>query len=81
MLSLSGDEELKCTAVGVLSEVVSKRMEPEAKLALIQQLGVVPLCAGWRGQLPVQAYELDLAARYAELLCIIMSGCYQTYCT
>ena len=33
----------------MLTEIVSKRMEAVPKLALIQQLGIVPVGGGWAG--------------------------------
>ncbi|KFM22934.1 Exportin-T [Auxenochlorella protothecoides] len=48
----SRDEGLRAAAAGVLIEIVGKRMEAEPKLALIQQLGVVPEAAKWAEGLP-----------------------------
>ena len=39
-------------AADMLTEVVLKRMEAVPKLALIQQLGVVPVAAAWSAGLP-----------------------------
>ena len=36
----------------MLAEIVAKRMEPVAKLDLVQQLRVAPVCARWRDALP-----------------------------
>ncbi|KAL6771255.1 XPO2 [Auxenochlorella protothecoides x Auxenochlorella symbiontica] len=67
----SRDEGLRAAAAGVLIEIVGKRMEAEPKLALIQQLGVVPEAAKWAEGLP-GAEDGDagseLAAKYARLL-------------
>lgn len=41
-------------------------MEAGPKLGLIQQLGVVPVCAGWAGGLPSVDDEPELAAKYAR---------------
>ena len=83
VLSASEDEQLRCAALDVLVEMLSKRMEPEAKLLLIQQLGVVQLCASWQGQLPGQADSSELAQKCAELLCTILLGksaCCSSFC-
>ncbi|RMZ52492.1 hypothetical protein APUTEX25_003635, partial [Auxenochlorella protothecoides] len=48
----SRDEGLRAAAAGVLIEIVGRRMEAEPKLALIQQLGVVPEAAKWAEGLP-----------------------------
>ena len=45
-------EALQMAAADVLTEIVAKRMEPVAKLALVQQLNVAPVCARWRDALP-----------------------------
>lgn len=41
-------------------------MEAIAKLSLIQQLGVVPVCARWAGGLPSVDDEPELAVKYAR---------------
>ncbi|KAL4444906.1 hypothetical protein ABPG77_003956 [Micractinium sp. CCAP 211/92] len=61
-------EGLRGAAADVLTEIVSKRMEVGAKLSLIQQLGVVPVCARWRAGLPAVDEEPELAVKYARLL-------------
>lgn len=61
-------EGLRGAAADVLTEIVSKRMEVGAKLALIQQLGVVPVCARWQAGLPAVDEEPELAVKYARLL-------------
>ncbi|KAI7842372.1 hypothetical protein COHA_004011 [Chlorella ohadii] len=61
-------ESLRGAAADVLTEIVSKRMEAVAKLSLIQQLGVVPVCARWAGGLPSVDDEPELAVKYARLL-------------
>lgn len=48
----SRSEELQAAAADVLTEIVGKRMEPVAKLALVQELNIVPVCAQWRDSLP-----------------------------
>ena len=53
-------------AAEVLTEIISKRMEAVPKLALIQQLGVVPVCAGWRGGLPAVKEDPELAVNFAK---------------
>lgn len=64
----SSSEHLRGAAADVLTEVVSKRMEAVPKLTLIQQLGVVPVCAGWQSGLPSVEEEPDLAVKYSKLL-------------
>ena len=44
----------------------SKRMEATPKLTLIQQLGVVPVCARWQSGLPNVEEEPELAVKYAR---------------
>ena len=65
---------LKGAAADVLTEVISKRMEPQSKLGLIQQLGLSGGCAQWGRGLPVQEGEYELAAKYAKLLAAIVTG-------
>ena len=51
-------DELRAAACGVLTEVLLKRMAPEAKLTLVEGLGIVDLCARWGddvGGLPLPA--------------------------
>ena len=48
----SPSEALRMAGADVLAEMVAKRMEPVAKLALVQQLRVAPVCARWRDALP-----------------------------
>lgn len=53
-------------------------MEVGAKLALIQQLGVVPVCARWQAGLPAVAEEPELAVKYARWVraaCRRVGGC------
>ena len=67
----SPSETLKGAAADVLTEVISKRMEPQNKLGLIQQLGLGRVCAQWGNGLPVQD---GLATKYAKLLATIVTG-------
>ncbi len=55
---------LQCSRCPLLCR--SKRMEVGAKLSLIQQLGVVPVCARWRAGLPAVDEEPELAVKYAR---------------
>ncbi len=48
----SSSEALQMAGADVLAEIVAKRMEPVAKLGLVQQLRVAPVCARWRDALP-----------------------------
>jgi hypothetical protein len=41
-------------------------MEATPKLTLIQQLGVVPVCARWQSGLPNVEEEPELAVKYAR---------------
>ncbi|PSC72015.1 exportin-T isoform X1 [Micractinium conductrix] len=61
-------EGLRGAAADVLTEIVSKRMEATPKLTLIQQLGVVPVCARWQAGLPAVDEEPELAVKYSRLL-------------
>jgi exportin-T len=70
----SPSETLKGAAADVLTEVISKRMEPQNKLGLIQQLGLGRVCAQWGNGLPVQDGEYELATKYAKLLATIVTG-------
>ena len=58
----------------MLTEIISKRMEAEAKLQLIQQLNMGHTFAQWGEGLPVQPDEQDLAGKYAKLLAAIATG-------
>ena len=51
-----------------------KRMEPQSKLGLIQQLGLGRVCTQWGAGLPVQEDEVELASKYAKLLAAIVTG-------
>ena len=41
-------------------------MEATPKLTLIQQLGVVPVCARWQAGLPAVDEEPELAVKYSR---------------
>ncbi|KAL3158478.1 hypothetical protein ABBQ38_010710 [Trebouxia sp. C0009 RCD-2024] len=69
----SPSEVLKGAAADVLTEIISKRMEPQSKLGLIQQLGLSGVCAQWGNGLPVQEEEYQLAAKYAKMLAAIVT--------
>lgn len=47
-----GPPALAGTAADVLAAIVAKRMDASAKLALVRQLGIVPLLARWASGLP-----------------------------
>ena len=47
-----GPPTLAGAAADVLAAIVAKRMDASAKLALVRQLGIVPLLARWAGGLP-----------------------------
>lgn len=70
----SPSEALKGAAADVLTELISKRMEPVSKISLIQQLGLGRVCAQWGNGLPVQQDEEELAIKYAKLLAAIVTG-------
>ena len=70
----SSSETLKGAAADVLTEIITKRMEPQSKLALIQQLGLSGVCAQWGNGLPVQEEEYELATKYARMLAAIVTG-------
>ena len=70
----SHSESLKGAAADVLTEIISKRMEPVNKLNLIQQLGLGRVCAQWGNGLPVGEEEVDLATKCAKLLAAIVTG-------
>ena len=63
-------------AVGVLAEIVGKKMEPGVKLSLIQGLSLVPLAAQWAETglpgmmscVPSEVEDHDLAVASAKLL-------------
>lgn len=46
---------LRCAATDCVVEVVSKRMEPAAKVQLVQGLKIVPACAAWSAALAAAA--------------------------
>ena len=61
--------EPRTAAAMVLTEIVSKRMDPSAKLDLLQRLGIVPICAQWATTgIPVSIDEPELAIAYSKLL-------------
>ena len=62
------EEEPRAAAAAILTEIVSKRMEPSAKLSLIQRLGIVPTCAQWSTGFPLTSEEPNLAVSYSKLL-------------
>ena len=70
----SQSETLKGAASDVLTEIISKRMEPVNKLSLVQQLGLGRVCAQWGTGLPVEEEEVELASKYAKLLAAIVTG-------
>ena len=70
----SPSEALKGAAADVLTEIISKRMEPQNKLGLIQQLGLGGVCSQWGSGLPVQDGEYELATKYAKLLATMVTG-------
>ena len=67
-------EVLKGAAADVLTEIIMKRMEPQSKFSLIQQLGLGRVCTQWGSGLPVQEDEVELASKYAKLLAAIVTG-------
>lgn len=50
-------EGVRAAATECMTEMVAKRMDSVAKLALVQQLEIVPACAGWAGGFPADASE------------------------
>lgn len=65
-------EELRGAAAEFLTEIINKRMEASPKLSLIQQLGIVPVCAQWAiGGLPDAQQAPNLAISYARLLAVL----------
>jgi len=69
----SEEECLQAGALEVLTEIAGKRMDAEAKLRLLQQLGIVATAASWRQGLPGDALgEVPLKA--ARLLATLCSG-------
>ncbi|KAK9812733.1 hypothetical protein WJX72_002830 [[Myrmecia] bisecta] len=63
----SSSQRLRCASIDVLTEIVSKRMDAVAKMGLVQQLGIVPICAGLPGLEPGD----ETAARLAKLLAVL----------
>lgn len=69
----SEEECLQAGALEVLTEIASKRMDAEAKLRLLQQLGIVATAASWHRGLPGDPLgEVPLKA--ARLLSALCSG-------
>jgi len=65
-------EELRGAAAEFLTEIINKRMEASPKLLLIQQLGIVPVCARWASSgLPDGQQAPNLAIKYARLLAVL----------
>ena len=74
----SSSEALQMAGADVLAEIVAKRMEPVAKLALVQQLRVAPVCARWRDALPGEeswTYDGLTAQTYAEATARLLALC------
>lgn len=71
----SETEALQSGAAEVLTEIVSKRMDAEAKLQLVQQLGLAPVAAAWKNGLPGSA-DGDLPLRTSRLLAAFCNGKY-----
>ena len=69
----SETEALQAAAAEVLTEIVGKRMDAEAKLQLVQQLGLAPVAAAWRDGLPGSA-DGELPLRTARLLAALCNG-------
>ena len=69
----SDDESLQSAAAEVLTEIVSKRMDAEAKLRLVQQLGLTPVAGAWKGGLPGHV-EGELPLKCSRLLAALCNG-------
>lgn len=71
----SDQEDLQVGALEVLTEIVNKRMDAEAKLSLLQQLNIGPILASWQKGLPGEDIgEVPLKA--ARLLTSVSTGWY-----
>jgi exportin-T len=62
-----GSEQLQGAAAATLSAILSKRMDPQPKLDLIAQLGIVSVVAQWEHGLPGQAESSDDGGSVAQL--------------
>ena len=70
----TSSEQLRGAVVDVVTEVVSKRMEPVPKLALIQGLGIIPTCCQWASSPPYQEDQSELGQKFARLLTALATG-------
>lgn len=69
----SENENVQGGALEVLTEIASKRMDAEAKLRLLQQLGLVARAASWQVGLPGSP-EDGVQLKAVRLLATLCTG-------
>ena len=69
----SDNENVQGGALEVLTEIASKRMDAEAKLRLLQQLGLVARAASWQAGLPGSP-EDSVQLKAVRLLATLCTG-------
>lgn len=69
----SENENVQGGALEVLTEIASKRMDAEAKLRLLQQLGLVARAASWQVNLP-GSQEDGVQLKAVRLLATLCTG-------
>lgn len=69
----SENESVQAGALDVLTEIASKRMDAEAKLRLLQQLGLVSRAASWQLGIP-GSEDSSVPLKAARLLATLCTG-------
>ena len=64
---------MQAGALEVLTEIVNKRMDAEAKLSLLQQLNLGSMLSGWQRELPGDPVG-DVPLKAARLLTAVCNG-------
>lgn len=75
LLDSKEEEIVQAGALEVLTEIGTKRMDAEAKLRLLQQLGLVSRAASWQHQLPGSP-DSEVPLKAARLLASLCTGGY-----
>ena len=73
LLDSKEDEAVQAGALEVLTEIATKRMDAEAKLRLLQQLGLVSRAASWQQRLPGSP-DSEVPLKAARLLAALCTG-------
>lgn len=76
----SSSESVQAGALEVLTEIASKRMDAEAKLRLLQQLGLVSRAASWQLGLP-GSEDSSVPLKAVRLLATLCTGLFPPQAT